>query len=750
MTIEEWLGNNELSLKIWHNKYQYKDETFDEWLNRISDGNESIRQLILEKKFLFGGRILANRGITDRKITYSNCYVITPPEDNIESIFECASKLARTFSYGGGCGIDLSKLRPKGARTSNAAKESTGPVSFMDIYSQVTGTISQAGRRGALMISLDVNHPDIDEFIDCKTDLSRVNYANISVRVNDEFMEAVEKDKDYFLSWPCDNKGDFNIDLTCEYNKLYSTVSINNEPRYYKKVKAKELFTKLAKNNWDYAEPGILYWDNIQNYNLLDNTDFVYAGVNPCAEEPLPAGGSCLLGSLNLAEFVKNGIFDYQSLEDATIKAVSALNEVLMDGLNLHPLDEQQQSVGDWRQIGLGTFGLADALIKLKIVYGSKESRSIIEEIYKTIATSAVQASLQLARIQGCYKNCQKELLVKSSFIKNLNLPSQVLDDIKKYGLYNSQLLTCAPTGTISTMLQVSGGVEPIFAMKYTRTTKSLEGKDKAFDVYTKIAEDWFKENPDRDTLPYWFVESKDIIPSDRIEVQSLLQKYIDASISSTINLPEKTTVKEVYDIYMNAWKRGLKGVTIFRANCKRIAILAVEPKKEEETKFFDTVIPVSRKSMGVTQGCTFCKKCACGTLYITVNKDEKGNLVEVFTHTSKGGICQANLNAETRMVSLALRSGVKIDEVVDQLKGISCPACTAVKAKGKQLDGISCADIIARTIEEFQSNKHNKPKSRDVKEIPEFTECPECHEKTLLHGEGCVQCTSCGYSKCG
>lgn len=466
----------------------------------------------------------------------------------------------------------------------------------------------------------------------------------------------------------------------------------------------------------------------------------------------LPAGGSCLLGSLNLSEFVKNGIFNYDELEDATIKAVSALNEVLIDGLNLHPLQEQRDSVGDWRQIGLGTFGLADALIKMKIVYGSIESKQIIEEIYKTIATSAVHASLQLAKIQGCYKNCEKELLVESSFIKNLTLPTDTINDIKKYGLFNSQLLTCAPTGTISTMFQTSGGVEPIFAMKYTRMTKSLEGKDVIFDVYTKIAEDWRKEHPGEEKLPYWFVESKDIDPINRIDVQSLLQKYIDASISSTINLPEKSTVEDVYNIYMNAWKKGLKGVTIFRANCKRIAILSTNSKSEEkskEDKFFDSIIPISRKSMGVTSGSTFCKKCACGTLYITVNKDEDGNLVEVFTHTSKGGICQANLNAETRMVSLALRSGVKIDEIVDQLKGISCPACTAIKAKGKQLDGISCADIIARTIEEFQSNKHNKPKSKDIKEIPEFTECPECHEKTLLHGEGCIQCTSCGYSKC-
>ena len=284
MTVEQWLNNNELSIKIWHNKYQNNYESFDEWLDRVSSKNDAVKKLILEKKFIFGGRILANRGVTNRKVTYSNCYVISPPEDNIESIFECAGKLARTFSYGGGCGIDLSKLRPRGATTNNAAKESSGAVSFMDVFSSVTGTIAQNGRRGALMISLDINHPDIEEFVDCKTDLSRVNFANISVRMNDEFMKAVENDKDYILRGPCTEHDTFNYEINAPYNELKSTVSIQGNRVYYKRIKAKELFNKLVKNNWNYAEPGILYWDRISNYNIVSNDpDFEYAGTNPCA-----------------------------------------------------------------------------------------------------------------------------------------------------------------------------------------------------------------------------------------------------------------------------------------------------------------------------------------------------------------------------------------------------------------------------------------------------------------------------------
>lgn len=280
MTEKEWLGDNKLSTDIYTKKYRNQDETLEDFIKRVSGGKKEIASLIREKKFLFGGRILANRGIKDRKLTYSNCYVLAPPEDNLESIFECASKMARTFSYGGGVGIDLSKLRPNGSITHNAAKVSSGPVSFMDLFSQVTQTISQNGRRGATMISLDVRHPDIMEFIDCKTDLERVKYANISVRVTDAFMQAVEKDEDYFLRWPVDAIPcieDENPDIW-EYNDL-----MHFGDYYVKKVKAREVFNKLVKNNWDYAEPGILYWDRISKYNLLDkDITFSYAGTNPC------------------------------------------------------------------------------------------------------------------------------------------------------------------------------------------------------------------------------------------------------------------------------------------------------------------------------------------------------------------------------------------------------------------------------------------------------------------------------------
>lgn len=278
MEINEWLNGNKLSLDIWNKKYRNEDESFEEFLDRVCVGQEDIKELIRSKKFIFGGRILANRGIKNKKGSLSNCYVLPAPEDNLESILECAKQMARTFSYGGGVGIDLSNLRPRGATTHNAAKESSGPVSFMDLFSQVTQTISQNGRRGATMISLDVNHPDIEEFIDCKTDLERVKYANISVRVNDDFMKAVENRVDrYVLSWPCDK---FESGIVTSDWKEGELREVNGV--YYKLINPVKLFQKLAENNWNYAEPGILYWNHIEGYNMLNNVEeFKYAGVNP-------------------------------------------------------------------------------------------------------------------------------------------------------------------------------------------------------------------------------------------------------------------------------------------------------------------------------------------------------------------------------------------------------------------------------------------------------------------------------------
>jgi ribonucleoside-diphosphate reductase alpha chain len=570
MTVEQWLNNDELAITIWKNKYRFKDESLDDWFKRVSGGNEIVEEQIKAKKFIFGGRILANRGLSDknRKITYSNCYVVAPPKDNLESIFDCGAKLARTFSYGGGCGIDISNLRPSGARVNNAAKTTSGAVSFMDFYSYITGLIGQSGRRGALMISISCDHPDLEEFIEIKSDLDKVTKANISVRVSDKFMEAVVKGETLILKFVTDT------------GEVIT-----------KEVEAYPIFRKLAQMNWDYAEPGILFWDRITSWNLLSNNkEFSYAGVNPCAEEPLPAGGSCLLGSINLAEFVtKEGTLDLLSLRETIQAAVIALNEVLDEGLPLHPLQEQRDSVADWRQIGLGVMGLADMLIKLKVKYGSATSRSVIESIGHELIMTALETSSILAASHGPYPKFNRDYVIRTPFFKNLDsgdmndLRFQSLyDDVCKYGLRNSQLLTCAPTGSIATMLGVSTGCEPIFATSYTRKTESLVNEERYYKVYTPIIKELIDKGFSEEALPEYVVTSEQIPYRERIKVQATLQKFIDASISSTINLPESATIDDVETIYRLAWEEGLKGVTVYRSGCKRGAVLLKNPVIKE------------------------------------------------------------------------------------------------------------------------------------------------------------------------
>lgn len=799
MLVEDWLGkDNKVGCDIWHNKYQHNNETFSEWLDRVSGGDEQIRQDIVDKKFLFGGRILSNRGIQERKVTYSNCYVIEPPEDNIESIFDAAKKLARTYSYGGGCGIDVSKLAPRGATINNAAKETTGAVSFMDLYNLTTSLIGQNGRRGALMLSLNCNHPDLEEFINVKTDLTKLTKANISVRVTDEFMRAVALGEYYDLTFVRDETGE---------------VIVRN-------IFAPTIFNKLCENNWTYGEPGMLFWDRIEKWNLLANDpEFKFAGVNPCAEEPLPAGGSCLLGSINLSAFVKDGKFDFDDFADTVSHAVIALNEVLDEGLKLHPLEEQRKSVADWRQIGLGIFGLADMLIKMGIEYGSADAIYLCDRIGFTMADTAIGTSAYLARDRDYepYAKFKPEALHENLyFIENTSEATKKA--VKRYGLRNSQLLTIAPTGSISTMLGISGGIEPIFDISYTRKTESLHDEDVYYKVFTPIVKEYLDNNEviyDLNTgepvLPKYFVTAKKIEPKKRIQMQSIWQKHIDASISSTVNLPESATVKDVEKLYISAWKNGLKGLTVFRESCAREGVLTSDKPKDDikikekdilpdeiinpkpvetilpkgEKFLFNNIVPVTRRALGKRlDGATYVKKTACGKLYITINRDEDDNLVEVFIDPGKSGGCVANAESLGRMASTMLRGGISIESIIDSTKGVKCSACTQAKGSKKDIDGLSCGDIIARTIKEEYDRLHgkiscsgesdscakcenkcelgmeevpNKETSRleniakmlnpENWVIPNNT-CPDCGMELANEG-GCVTCKNCGYSKC-
>ena len=756
MTVQEWLGeDNQLGIDIWEKKYCYNNEDFEHWLERVSGGDPIVRELIEDKKFLFGGRILASRGLQninpDVKTTYSNCYVLESPEDNLESIFDCAKQLARTFSYGGGVGIDISKLAPCGAKVNNAAKKSSGAVSFMDLYSMVTGLIAQAGRRGALMISMACDHPDIEEFIDLKKDLDRVTKANISVRVTDEFMQAVVNDKPFELKF-----------FRKETGETFS-----------KTVNARDLMKKLAYNNWDMGEPGILFWDRIEDWNLLNGfEDFYYAGTNPCAEEPLPPFGSCLLGSLNLSAFVrKDKTFDLSAFESAAYHATIALNKVLDEGLPLHPLQEQRDCVRDWRQIGLGIFGLADMLIKMGIKYGSEESFNLCNNIAKTMFNGSLLASCHLSRYDSPFPMYDYDKLNVSEMYHN-NVYGAVNSQVEEYGLRNSQLLTIAPTGTLSTMLGVSGGIEPIFANYYERKTESLHGEDVYYKVYTPVVKKYMEDHniTDDKYLPDYFVTAKDLDYNDRIKMQATWQQYIDASISSTVNLPVDATPDDVLNLYIEAWKAGLKGITVFRDGCRRASILSttshdskehVEEKNEPECK---TVSDLPRGYIISTSDCVVGKKrklqTGCGSLHCTAFFDPiTGDLMETYLSKGSTGGCNNFMIGLSRMISLAARTGCSIYDIIDQLNSCgSCPSYAVRSATKHDTSKGSCCpmavgnallDMWTEMQDEIKNNDDECEEEEELRnESPVKALCPSCGEPLIFEG-GCNICKSCGWSKC-
>lgn len=995
----------------------------------------------------------------ENNILTHNCYVLSAPEDNIESIFETCGKLARTYSYGGGCGLDISKLRPANSKVNNAAKSTSGATSFMDLFSKITEVIGQSGRRGALMISISCEHPDVPEFIEIKKDLDKVTKANISIRFTDRFMNAVMNNQE--------------VELT------FKSESSAGEEIIRRKINARDLFMKMAESNWQMAEPGALFWDRICNWNLMSNNkEFEYAGTNPCvtkdtlilteygyqeigklignktkiwngyewseveprvtgenqdiclvefsdgcelkctpyhkfilkdgrrveakelkigdklikcdmpiiqgyedlehgytqgffsgdgfirketdspyislynekrhikldiknirsheetkdtysvlvdfkdksfvpdatysirsrlqwlagiidsdgcsckdgsiqitsidksflrkikfmlntlgvnsiistmrkaqikaftdkkgnkkdysrkesyrlniagsyinklnslgfetqrvehsyipsrnasrfvrvknitlnyekadkvycftehknhsgifggvitaqcAEEPLPAGGSCLLGSINLAEFVnEDGSFKTDDFKKTVRIATKALNDVLDEGLPLHPLQEQRNSVSKLRQIGLGIMGLGDMLIKMKLKYGSEESLEQCRCISRIFVNESAKESAKIAESRGRFDMYDESVLKTPFAIANFD--KETIEVIKEHGLRNSQLLTIAPTGTLSTMIGVTGGIEPVFANSYTRTTKSLHGKDVEYEVFTPIVKKYLLKNKlplEKESLgklPAYFVTAPEIDYNDRISMQATWQNAIDASISSTVNLPEETTVEEVFDLYLSAWKAGLKGITIYRDNCSRTPIL--KKKEENESKKSDekNVSDLKRGEIVHNDNIIGLKRTltsGCGHLHVSAFFDRKtGDFCELFLGKGSTGGCYSSLNGLARMTSLSARAGVDIEDIIEQLASANaCPSYAERRAtKNDTSRGSSCPSAIANALREMTVEAKKMccdVETKNTEHTSEEEKCPRCGEK-ISHSGGCIECKSCGYSKCG
>jgi len=734
----ETLAGKEITTK----KYFHDGENFNGFVRRVSGIFSSATQSLMDSAvknadFFPAGRSLYGAGSKGKfKATMSNCYIMPMPEDNIESIFQVAKETARIFSYGGGAGINLSKLRPKGALVNNSARSSTGACSFMEIYDSIGNVIGANNRRAALILGLNCDHPDIEEFLNIKQNDDKIQSANISILFTDDFMKAVIDDGVYELS--------FDIPETDE--------------KITKLIKARDFFIKFAESNHAWAEPGCLFLDTIRKHNYLSaypEDKYKIDISNPCAEYLGNAYNSCNLGSVNLYNMVKNPFstnpqIDWLALAEAVHLGVIALDEILDYGKSMQPLSENADCIDKWRAIGLGVFGLADMLIALGVTYGSQKSIEIVDKVMNFIQCNALEASMYLAQTKGTFTEYNWDYISKSPLIKKYK-DTTLYSQIKQYGLRNASILSIAPTGSISTMCGISGGVEPLFAISYERTTHALSNEKKFFKVYGKSVEHLLKVNginPDSITneeikkkFPY-VVTAHDISYRDRINVQATMQKYVDNAISSTINLPHEASVEDVYNAYTLAWSKGCKGLTIFRDGCERTAILTIGTKSE--VNMFDKIKPIKSASLGRVEGEKIVKHTACvKNLYNHVYCNEEGNVVEVFTSTSQG--CASNIGTITRLASLALRSGVKVEEVIAEMKVNLCPACAVLKQQGQRDISNSCGNAIAEAIQEVY--RKTTTATEPIKE--KLLECPECGEKTLKPEGRCFTCTNCMYSKC-
>ena len=745
MTVQEWLGqDNQLGIDIWQKKYQHNGESFDEWLDRVSGGNNDLRTIIKEKKFLFGGRTLANRG-TGKKGSFSNCYSRGFVEDDLEDLLGSAKDIGLTYKAQGGQGISLSKIRPKGCGINDGQFESDGIVPFMEIFNQTTMGISQGGsRKGALIMSLDIWHKEAETFIKIKSEEGRIEKANLSLEIDDEFMNDV---RTYYKTGEV---------IKRTINRNYNGNAVEYE------VTPIELYKLMMSKAYDWAEPGCIFTERFRNYNLMElDSEYKIETCNPCGEQPLPKHGACNLGSINLSEFVidpftENSYIDLIGLDMAVEVSIVALDTVLDENMDNHPLPEQREMAYNYRNVGLGIMGMHDLFIKLGITYGSKDSIDIMDGIMRRVFRRAVIASSKLAELKGTfpkYKSC----VLDSSIIKNHFTSEELFEfGIMKNGLRNCSLLSIAPSGTIGTMLNISTGCEPLFQLSYKRKTESLNGGEPTYyDVFSGVVNE-YKKVYDVANLPSYFNTSSSIYWKNRIDIQAILQNHVDTAISSTINLPNETTQDEIEELYLYAWEKGLKGVTIFRDGCARIGVLTTDnsDKKEEtidiqDTIKFDSLKPITRKELGARlAGTTYVKDTACGKLYITVNRDENDNLVEVFIDAGKSGGCAANAECLGRYASAAMRVGMSIDSIVDISKGVKCSACVQVKgSKSKPIDGISCGDIVARVIKEEYDHYHKKDNTKKV-EVSDKPKCPECGNELIFEG-GCNTCKNCGYSKC-
>ena len=708
-------------------------EANEEYDEPVEPAAQQFYDVMTELEFLPNSPTLMNADNDLQQL--SACFVL-PVEDSMEGIFEAIKNSALIHKSGGGTGFSFSRLRPKNDRVQSTGGVASGPVSFMRIFDTATDTVKQGGkRRGANMGVLRVDHPDIREFITCKEDEDSLTNFNISVALTSEFMEALKRDEDYALINPRTGE------------------EVGRES-------SREIFDMIVNLAHKNGEPGIIFLDRINEENPTPALGDIES-TNPCGEQPLLPYEACNLGSINLSKMVSGSTgsaeIDYDKLEETTRTAVRFLDNVI--DMNEFPLQEIDEIVQGNRKIGLGVMGYSDMLLKMGLAYSSQEAVETAGDVMKFIRSTARDESHRLAQKRGPFPN----------------FPESIYETPYR----NATTTTIAPTGSISIIADTSSGIEPIFAVCYERNVLD-DTLLEVHPVFREMAEERgimsdelleklagqssLQELPEiPKDMKDIFVTAHDISPEWHVTTQAAFQEYVDNAVSKTVNFRNEATVEDVKRTYELAYELDLKGVTIYRDGSRSEQVLSTEESREKSSS--QTGDLTKRPRPQTTVGTTEKRKIGCGKLYITINTDDAG-ICEVFTTTGKGGGCHAQSEAISRLASLALRSGVALEEISDQLKGIRCEAAMI----NEDVYNLSCPDAIARALEDFAAGRedgdldleeilHNSEVLKEKTARPDDKSgfnplqsdrtCPEC-EGQLESDGGCVVCRSCGWSKCG
>lgn len=789
-----------------------------------------FRELMDDWKYVPAGRIFTGAG-TGQHLTFYNCYVVPCPVDSRGGIFDTLRQMAEIMSRGGGVGINVSTLRPRYAYVKGVNGRSSGAVSWASLYSFVTGLIEQGGsRRGALMLILNVWHPDVLDFINSKREAGKITNANISVGITDDFMQAVKSDDSWDLVFPDTSDALYAEGWAKTQGDIRKWREMGGKVIKYKTVRARDIWDQIIASAWASAEPGMYFIDRA---NYFSNSHY-YASLpctNPCGEQPLPAWGVCNLGHVNLAKHLnaQSTDVDWTKLKDTVRAAVRFQDNVIDATPYFFPENEKQQM--SERRVGMGSIGLAEMMVRLGVRYGSDEAVRFIDKLYQFIAVTAYETSVELAREKGAFSQFDAEKFLQSGFMKAM--PEYVRGLVRQHGVRNVTIMTQAPTGTVGTMVGTSTGIEPFFSWTYFRKSRLGVHEEKI-----KLAQDWLDVHPGKE-LPEYFVTAMDLAPEDHVRVQAAVQRWTDSAISKTCNAPHNYTVEDTKKLYELMYDLGCKGGTIYRDGSRDEQILATDAKNlgkdvqeqlAEKNRIKGEPQPIAKQTQVMAtadtaeaadikgqdllqvgdhkilvkkliqngtkfevvprtrpqemQGVTYKLGTPYGTLFVTINEDEHGPF-EVFAQLGKaGGFFAAQTEGLCRMISLGLRSGVSVEEVIKQLKGIRS---TEVAFNQGEII-YSLPDGIAKTLEKHISRKQQslqlqfkqaEPLEVEIKEEvamkvsesasaagiqPSFEikeqkisvanmghapVCPEC-SSMLIMAEGCMKCEICGYSKCG